>query len=72
MKLPHLFISLILCLFCFAKSAESQNWALGLHFGENLSTLRGNAKTDYQPGFMGGLHVSHYLTKNVILRMEAN
>ncbi len=72
MKLPHIFTSLTLCLFCFAKSAESQNWAVGLHFGENLSTLRGNAKTDYQPGFMGGLHASHYLTKNVVLRMEAN
>ena len=62
----------MLCFFSFAKSAASQNWAVGLHFGENLSTLRGNAKTDYLPGFMGGLHASHYLTENVVLRLEAN
>ncbi len=72
MKPLQLFISFTLCFSCFAKSAESQNWAVGLHFGENLSTLRGNVKTDYQPGFMGGLHVSHYLTENVVLRLEAN
>lgn len=59
-------------IFCFAKSAESQSWAIGLHFGENLSTLKGDAKTDYLPGFMGGLHASHYLTENVVLRLEAN
>ena len=72
MKPFHLIISLLFCLFCFAKSAESQNWAVGLHFGENLSTLQGNAKTDYLLGFMGGLHVSHYLTENIVLRLEAN
>ena len=64
--------SFLICFFCFATPAKSQNWAVGLHFGENLSTLRGNAKTDYQPGFMGGIHVSHYLNGNVVLRLEAN
>ncbi|MCU0346565.1 MAG: PorT family protein [Saprospiraceae bacterium] len=72
MKPFQIFASLMFFIFCFAKSAESQSWAVGLHFGENLSTLRGNAKTDYLPGFMGGLHASHYLTENVVLRLEAN
>ena len=43
-----------------------------MHFGENLSTLRGNAKTDYLPGFMAGLHMSHYLTESLVLRLEVN
>ena len=72
MKPFYLSASLTLCVFCFTKSAQSQNWAVGLHFGENLSTLRGGAKTDYQLGFMAGGHVSHYLTENVVLRLEAN
>lgn len=71
MKPIHL-INLLLCLFCFENSAKSQSWAVGFHFGENLSTLRGNAKTDYQPGFMGGLHMSHYLTENIVIRLETN
>ncbi len=62
-----------MCLiFCFAKSATGQSWAVGLHFGENLSTLRGYTNTDYVPGFMGGVHASHYLTENIVLRIEAN
>jgi Outer membrane protein beta-barrel domain len=72
MKLSQLSTIFMLCACCFAKPANSQNWALGLHFGENLSTLRGYAQTDYLAGFMGGVHVSHYLTKNVVLRLEAN
>jgi len=72
MKPFYIIASLSLCLFCSAKSAQGQSWAVGLHFGENLSTLRGNAKTDYLPGFIGGLHASHYLTENMVLRLEAN
>jgi Outer membrane protein beta-barrel domain len=72
MKSFQLFASLMLCLFCFAKSAESQNWAVGAHFGENLSTLRGYSKTDYLPGFMAGVHVSHYLTENMVVRLEVD
>lgn len=72
MKPSHLFTSLTLCFFCFAITANSQNWAVGIHFGENLSTLRGNIKTDYQFGFLAGLHASHYLTENIVLRLEAN
>ncbi len=72
MNPTRLFFAVALCIFCFSKTAVGQNWAVGLHFGENLSTLRGNAKTDYQLGFIGGMHVSHYLTKNMVLRLEAN
>lgn len=72
MKPFQFLVTLMFSIFCFATLAQSQSWAIGMHFGENLSTLRGNAKTDYQPGFMGGLHASHYLTENVVLRLEAN
>ncbi|MCC6724768.1 MAG: PorT family protein [Saprospiraceae bacterium] len=72
MQCKAFLFSLFFMVFCFAKQAKGQSWAVGLHFGENLSTLRGNAKTDYLPGFMGGLHASHYLTENVVLRLEAN
>lgn len=72
MKLFQFTLGLTLSLFLAASPAAGQNWAVGLHFGENLSTLRGNAKTDYQLGFMAGFHVSHYLTKNVVLRLESN
>jgi hypothetical protein len=72
MKPFQLFASLMFTICCFATSMKGQSWAIGLHFGENLSTLRGDAKTDYLPGFMGGLHASHYLTEKVVLRLEAN
>lgn len=72
MRRIPLLSSLMLCIFCLSKQGISQNWAVGLHFGENLSTLMGNAKTDYLPGFMGGLHVSHYLTERIVLRLETN
>lgn len=65
-------MSLICLFFCFPKTAAGQSWAVGLHFGENFSTLRGYANTDYLPGFMGGVQASHYLTENIVLRVEAN
>ncbi|GEM_PF-6054241 len=72
MKPFYLPVICLLGLFCSANSAHGQSWAIGLHFGENLSTLRGNAKNDYLPGFLGGLHASHYLTESMVLRLEAN
>lgn len=72
MKPFQIFASWIFFIFCFATSVKSQSWAIGLHFGENLSTLRGDAESDYLMGFMGGLHASHYLTENVVIRLEAN
>lgn len=64
---------LILALITLTPTAIfTQNWSAGLHFGENLSTLSGNQDFDYRLGFMGGVHVSHYLTENIVMRLEAN
>lgn len=52
--------------------AWGQSWAFGLHIGENLSTLTGDQNYDYRLGFMGGVHASHYLTENIVMRLEIN
>ena len=52
--------------------ADGQSWAFGLHFGENISSLTGDQSYEYRLGFMGGVHVSHYLTENVVMRLEVN
>ena len=57
----------------FGENANAQgNWAIGLHVGENLTSLTGDADSEYRLGFTAGAHASHYLLKNLVLRLEVN
>jgi hypothetical protein len=51
---------------------KEASWAIGFQLGEQFSTLWGESTTDYRPGFIVGLHASHYLTRNIVLRAEVN
>lgn len=57
---------------CMSLPALTQSWSMGIHFGENLSTLTGPQDYTYRLGFIGGMHVSHYLTENLVMRLEVN
>lgn len=57
----------------FTKSLNAQgNWAVGLHMGENFTSLTGDADSEYRLGFTAGAHASHYLLENLVLRLEVN
>lgn len=57
----------------FIKSINAQgNWAVGLHIGENFTSLTGDADSEYRLGFTAGAHASHYLLENLVLRLEVN
>ena len=67
------FLCLAFALFFFGEKTAAQGaWAVGLHFGENLTSLTGDDDSEYRLGFTFGAHASHYLTKNLVLRLEAN
>lgn len=51
---------------------NAQPWAVGVQFGEHYSSLWGESPQDYALGFMAGVHASHYLTANLVLRGEVN
>lgn len=55
-----------------ASTADAQPWAVGVQFGEHYSSLWGESPQDYALGFMAGVHASHYLTSNLVLRGEVN
>ena len=69
---PFKTLIFLFCLCCSPVGVSAQNWSVGLHFGENLSTLMGSQDYDYRLGFIGGMHVSHYLTENLVMRLEVN
>ncbi|MCB0522629.1 MAG: PorT family protein [Lewinellaceae bacterium] len=71
MKSPSTFLWFIF-LFCFSVPSFSQRWSVGLQAGENLSTLTGDNQNDFRLGFVGGINASHYLSKNIVLRLELN
>lgn len=54
------------------KTNAQGTWAVGLQFGENLTSLTGDAASEYRLGFSVGAHASHYLTENMVLRLEVN
>jgi hypothetical protein len=62
----------IALLYLFPTAASSQSWSVGIQAGENLNTLTGDNQNDFRQGFVGGINVSHYLTRNVVLRLELN
>jgi hypothetical protein len=72
MKILKTLFTLLPVLSLFPAVAFAQSWSVGLHFGENISTLTGDQNYDYRLGFMGGVQVSHYLTENIVMRLEAN
>jgi hypothetical protein len=69
-RLPGLF--LIMALLLQAMPSIAQPWAVGVQFGEQFSSLWGEAPQDYALGFLAGVHASHYLTSYVVLRGEIN
>lgn len=64
-----LFIGLI---FWGENTCAQGNWAVGIQFGENLTSLTGDADSEYRLGFSAGAHASHYLLENLVLRLEVN
>lgn len=72
MKKRYYFLFALPLFFFSEKTAAQGAWAVGLHFGENLTSLTGDADSAYRLGFVAGAHASHYLTKNIVLRLEAN
>jgi len=59
-------------LFFVFTGVSGQSWSVGLHFGENFSSLRGQQQSDYRLGFVAGVQASHYLTENLVMRLEVN
>lgn len=57
---------------CAQLTAVAQRWSVGLQAGENLSTLTGDNQNDFRLGFVAGVNASHYLSKNIVLRLELN
>ncbi len=67
------FIS-ILILFSMTQSLQAQrkSWAIGVQIGENFSTLTGESDYDFRPGWSTGIHLSHYLLNDLVIRLEVN
>jgi opacity protein-like surface antigen len=71
-SLKYLPIICSLAFFLWQKDALTQNWSVGVQAGEFLSTLNGDVQSDFRLGFVAGINASHYLTKNLVLRLELN
>lgn len=72
MKRYRLFLFLLPVLFAVKSLNAQGNWAVGLHLGENFTSLTGDADSEYRLGFTAGAHASHYLLENLVLRLEVN
>ena len=72
MNIRHLLIILILSGITTTVDAQRKSWAIGVQVGENFSTLMGETHYDFRPGWSAGVHLSHYLLDDLVIRLEVN
>jgi hypothetical protein len=68
----YTFFICISLIFIGENSRAQGNWAVGIQFGENLTSLTGDADSEYRLGFSTGAHASHFLLEHLVLRLEVN
>ncbi len=62
----------VLSILLLPAPGSTQPWSAGIQFGEHVSSLWGESSQDYALGFLAGIHASHYLTPNWVIRAEIN
>ncbi|MCF8239093.1 MAG: PorT family protein [Saprospiraceae bacterium] len=72
MRPRHLFFLLLILSFATTLQAQRKSWAVGVQIGENFSTLTGESDYDFRPGWSAGIHLSHYLLNDLVIRLEVN